>query len=85
MNIPVVANNGGHVKTDFLVLPESRYAMSRATFSPDLFEKMPTVKYFADVFKARYGVGIADWTRDIMTFLVICDAINRAGSTDPEA
>jgi len=85
VNIPVIGNGSGFTKAEFLAIPESRYALSRATFTPDMFEKMPSAKYIDEMFEERYGISMADWTRDIMAFLVLCDAINRAGTTDPEA
>ena len=84
VNIPVIGNGSGFTKAEFLAISESRYAMSRATFTPDMFESMPSAQYIDGMFRDRYGVSMADWTRDVMAFLVLCDAINRAGSTDPE-
>jgi len=85
VNIPLIGNGSGFTKAEFLAIPESRYALSRATFTPDMFENMPSAQDLDEMFEERYGISMADWTRDVMAFLVLCDAINRAGSTDPEA
>jgi branched-chain amino acid transport system substrate-binding protein len=84
VNIPVIGNGSGFTKAEFLEISESQYALSRATFTPDMFEQMPSAQAIDQMFEDRYGISMADWTRDVMAFLVLCDAINRAGSTDPD-
>jgi len=85
VNIPVLANDSGVTKVEFMALDESMYFLSRAVFTADMFAQMPGPQWLDAKFREFYGQGLADWTRCVMGVLTLCDAINRAGSTDPDA
>lgn len=59
------------------------FAGSNAT-TPALFAKMDVVKRINDLYKAKSGVDIDGPTiEDFSSAMIIADAINRAGTTDP--
>ena len=59
---------------------------SHESFSIDLAAHKPMLKEINDLFKARSRRDLSGSSaRCFMGFLVLCDAINRAGSTSPEA
>lgn len=60
--------------------------ISRGSFSLDLAARRPVVGTINDMFKARSGKDLNDYTaRQFMGLLVLADAIDRAGATDGEA
>jgi len=59
--------------------------ISRGTFSLDLAAKRPMVGKINDMFKAKSGKDLNDYSsRQFMALIVMADAINRAKSTDGE-
>jgi branched-chain amino acid transport system substrate-binding protein len=59
--------------------------ISRASFSVDLGEKRPAARAVNAMFKARAGRDMNDQTsRQFTALMVLADAIDRAGSTDPK-
>ena len=59
---------------------------SHESFSLDLAVHKPMVREINDLFKKRSGRDLNGASaRCLMGFLILCDAINRAGSTNPEA
>jgi len=59
---------------------------SRNVFAMDLAEKKPMLKAINELYKKRANRDLNDNTiKEVMGFLVLADAINRAGSTNPEA
>ncbi len=59
--------------------------ISRGTFSLDLAQKRPMVGKINDMFKAKSGKDLNDYSsRQFMGLIVMADAINRAKSTDGE-
>lgn len=59
---------------------------SRNVFALDLANKKPMVKTINELYKKRANRDLTDNTsRELMNTLVMADAINRAGSTQPEA
>ncbi|HVX76192.1 MAG TPA: ABC transporter substrate-binding protein [Bradyrhizobium sp.] len=59
--------------------------ISRGSFSLDLAKKRPMVGKINEMFKARSGRDLNDFTsREFMGLIVIADAINRAKSIDGE-
>jgi branched-chain amino acid transport system substrate-binding protein len=59
--------------------------ISRGSFSLDLAAKRPMVGKVNDLFKARSGKDLNDYTaRQLMGIIVLADAINRAKSTEGE-
>lgn len=84
----ILANNAGFTDTEFrrTLGKDSDYVITREVWSPDLGKNNPLIKQVNDLFNQRYK---ADFTgnssRDFTGIMVLADAINRAGSTDPEA
>jgi len=59
--------------------------ISRGTFSLDLAAKRPMVGKINDMFKAKSGKDLNDYSsRQFMALILMADAINRAKSTDGE-
>jgi len=59
---------------------------SRESFSLDLATHKPMVREINELFKKRSGRDLNEASaRCFMGFFILCDAINRAGSTNPEA
>lgn len=84
----ILANDAGFSDTEFIKTlgKDADYIISREVWALDLAAKKPLIKQVNDLFKSRYG---ADFTgnsaRSFTGAMVLFDAINRAGSTDPEA
>jgi branched-chain amino acid transport system substrate-binding protein len=84
----VLAQDAGFVESDFLaaVGKDAEGIMSRSVFSLDLAQKRPVVGKVNELYRKKHGKDLNDNTsRAFMGLLVLADAINRAGSTDPEA
>jgi branched-chain amino acid transport system substrate-binding protein len=59
---------------------------SREEFSEDLAQNKPMIAEISMLFKKRFGKDMTgSAARNFVGFLAVCDAINRAGSTNPEA
>ena len=83
----VLAQNSGHTEAAFIEQAgrDAEGYASRAVFVPDLADKKPVIRQVNDLFKARSGRDMTDVPgRVLLGFLVLCDAINRAGSVEPE-
>jgi branched-chain amino acid transport system substrate-binding protein len=84
----ILANNAGFTDTEFrrTLGKDSDYVITREVWSPDLGKNNPLIKQVNDLFNQRYK---SDFTgnsaRTFTGLMTIADAINRAGSTDPEA
>ncbi len=81
-----IAQNAGYNQPGFAkaVGKDAEGIISRSPFSMDMAEKIPLVGKLNSIYKKHSGVDIFD--PPIRTFvgaLVLIDAINRAGSTDP--
>lgn len=90
VNIPIVANGTGHDKPGFVqnLGVDANYVMTRQTWGGILIEKKPIAKKINELLIARYGAGsgINDIAaRTYIGFITLMDAINRAGSKEPEA
>jgi branched-chain amino acid transport system substrate-binding protein len=85
----IMAQDAGHIDPSFVeaVGKDADGICSRAEFSLDLIKAKPFLKEINDEFKRRSGGRDFSGTsaRCFVGFLVLCDAINRAGSTKPEA
>ena len=84
----IMAQNAGHQSPDFLqaVGKDAEGTMSRAPFNTDLIDKRPAAKAIAAVYTQRHGKDFYDNpARSFTGMMTLLDAINRAGSTDPEA
>jgi branched-chain amino acid transport system substrate-binding protein len=84
----ILAQDAGFIEADFLgaVGKDAEGVMSRSVFSLDLAARRPVVARVNEMFKRRAGKDLNDNTSRALTgLLVLAEAFNRAGSTDPEA
>jgi branched-chain amino acid transport system substrate-binding protein len=84
----IMAQNAGHTDPSFIeaVGKDADGIASRSEFSLDLAAHKPMVKEINDLFKQRSGRDFSGTcARAFVGFFVLADAINRAGSTKPEA
>jgi len=88
-NAPIImAQNAGHTDPSFIeaVKKDADGICSRTEFSLDLVKHKPMLAEINDLFKKRSGRDFSGTSaRCFVGFLVLADAINRAGSTAPEA
>jgi len=65
---------------------DGEYAMTRAVWSDTLTETKPVSKVISELYKNRYGRSLNDDSgRAFVATMLLMDAINRAGSVEPEA
>ena len=86
--LAIMAQNAGHTDPSFIeaVGKDADGIASRSEFSLDLAVHKPLVKEVNDLFKQRSGRDFSGTcARAFVGFFVLADAINRAGSTKPEA
>jgi branched-chain amino acid transport system substrate-binding protein len=84
----IMAQNAGHQSPDFLqaVGKDAEGTMSRAPFNTDLIDRRPAAKAVAALYTKRHGRDFYDNpARSFTGMMTLLDAINRAGSRDPEA
>jgi len=84
----ILAQNAGHIDPKFIEATgkDSEGYLSRSPFAPDLVEKNPVAKALNPAYKARSGKDLYDFPARAFTGIAtLVDAINRAGSTEPEA
>ena len=84
----IMAQDAGHVSPDFIqaVGKDAEGTMSRAPFNTDLIEKRPVAVALNALYSKKHGKDLYDFPGRAFTgFMTLLDAINRAGSTDPEA
>ena len=84
----IIAQDAGYIESSFLTAVGSKAdgIISRGSFSLDLARKRPAVSIVNEMYRKRSGKDLTDNTaRELMGVLVLADAINRAGSTRPEA
>jgi branched-chain amino acid transport system substrate-binding protein len=84
----ILADDAGFIVAEFLQTPgdDGNYILTRATWSKDLAEAKPLVGTVNQMFKERYGADMnGNSARAFTGMLVLANAINEAGSTDPEA
>jgi branched-chain amino acid transport system substrate-binding protein len=87
-NPPMIWNDGGYREPAFLEAlgKKSDYILQRDEFSVDMGERKVLVKQVNDLYKQRFGVDLnTNSARNFMGVIALADAINRAGSTNPEA
>jgi len=88
-NAPIImAQNAGHTDPTFVeaVGKDADGICSRTEFSLDLVKHKPMLAELNDLFKKRAGRDFSGTSaRCFVGFLVLAEAINRAGSTAPEA
>jgi len=84
----LIANDAGFADTEFTKTlgKDADYVVSREVWALDIGEKKPLIKKVDDLFKSRYKIDLTgNSARSFTGLIVLADAINRAGSTDPEA
>jgi len=84
----IIAQDAGFIESDFAaaVGKDAEGIMSRSVFSLDLVAKRPVVGRVNELYRKKHGKDLNDNTSRAFTgMLVLAEAINRAGSTDPEA
>ena len=84
----ILANDAGFADTEFVKTlgKDADYVISREVWALDLANKNPLIKQVNDLFRSKYGIDFTgNSARTFTGLMVMADAINRAGSTDPEA
>jgi len=84
----ILANNAGFTDTEFIrtLGKDADYIITREVWSLDLAKKNPLIKQVNDLFNSRYKANFTgNSSRTFTGLMTLADAINRAGSTDPEA
>ncbi len=82
----LLANNAGFNDPEFTksLGNDANYILSREVWSKDLGAKKPMIKTIADRFEKQAGKPMSgDYARSFTGMIVLADAINRAGSTEP--
>jgi branched-chain amino acid transport system substrate-binding protein len=82
----IIANDAGHIDPEFIksLGKDANFILSREVFALDLSAKKPMLKTVADMFQKRTGKPMdGTSSRAFTAMIVLADAINRAGSTDP--
>ncbi len=89
LEVPIVGNGTGHLDRIFYesLGSDTNYVLTRDLWSDSMLESIPLAKKLNELLKARgveEGMG-EEQGRTFIAFLALVDAINRAGSTDPDA
>jgi branched-chain amino acid transport system substrate-binding protein len=82
----VLGNDAGHIDPEFVksLGRDANYILSREVWALDLGAKKPMLKTVAEMFEKRTGKPMdGSSSRAFTAMIVLADAINRAGSTDP--
>jgi len=84
----ILANNAGFTDTEFIrtLGKDAEYVITREVWALDLATKNPLIREVNALFNARTRSNFTgNSSRTFTGLMVIADAINRAGSTEPEA
>ncbi len=84
----ILANDAGFSDSEYLKTlgKDGDFVLSREVWALDLAEHNPLIKQVNDLMKSRNGVNLNGNSARVFTGVaVLADAINRAGSTQPEA
>ena len=84
----ILANNAGFTDTEFIrtLGKDAEYVITREVWALDLATKNPLIKEVNALFNARTKSNFTgNSSRTFTGLMVMADAINRAGSTEPEA
>jgi branched-chain amino acid transport system substrate-binding protein len=84
----ILANDAGFADTEFVraLGKDANYVISREVWALDLAARKPLIKQVNDLFHTRYNIDFTgNSARSFTGLMVLADALNRAGSTDPEA
>lgn len=82
----ILANDAGFIDPEFIksLGKDANYIFSREVWAIDFAKKKPMVKTVADMFEKRTGKHMdGSSSRAFTAMIVLADAINRAGSTEP--
>ena len=84
----ILAMDAGHIHPDFVgtLGADANYIFTREVWSLDLQVINPLIGIVNDMYYQRHGKNMDGTTsRDFTALMVMADALNRAGSTEPEA
>src|ERR1700712_1238083 len=84
----ILANNAGFTDTDFIKTlgKDAEYVITREVWALDLAGRNPLIKQVNDLLQSRSKLNFTgNSSRTFTGLMVMADAINRAGSTEPEA
>ena len=84
----ILAQDAGHISPDFVsqVGKDAEGTMTRAPFHTDLVDKRPVARALNVLYRKRAGKDLYDFPARAFTgMMTLLDALNRAGSTEPEA
>jgi branched-chain amino acid transport system substrate-binding protein len=84
----ILANNAGFTDTDFIrtLGKDAEFIITREVWALDLANRNPLIKQVNDLFNSRYKINFTgNSSRTFTGLMVMADAINRAGSTEPDA
>ncbi len=84
----ILANNAGFTDTEFIKTlgKDAEYIITREVWALDLAKNNPLIKSVNDLFNKRYKINFTgNSSRTFTGLMVLADAINRAGSTEPES
>ena len=84
----ILANNAGFTDTEFIrtLGKDADYVITRDVWSLDLAKKNPLIKQVNDLYFERNKANFTgNSSRTFTGLMTLADAINRAGSTEPEA
>jgi branched-chain amino acid transport system substrate-binding protein len=84
----ILANNAGFTDTEFIrtLGKDADYVITRDVWALDLAKKNPLIKQVNDLFLERNKINFTgNSSRTFTGLMTLADAINRAGSTEPEA
>jgi branched-chain amino acid transport system substrate-binding protein len=84
----ILANNAGFTDTEFIrtLGKDADFIITREVWSLDLAKRNPLIKQVNDLFNSRYKINFTgNSSRTFTGLMTLADAINRAGSTEPEA
>ncbi len=84
----ILANDAGFSDTEFIKTlgKDADYIISREVWALDLAQKNPLIRQVNELFHQRYKIDFTgNSARTFTGLMVLADAINRAGSAEPEA
>jgi branched-chain amino acid transport system substrate-binding protein len=84
----ILANNSGFTDTEFIKTlgKDAEFIITREVWSLDLAAKNPLIKQVNDLFFERNKINFTgNSSRTFTGMMTLADALNRAGSTEPEA
>jgi branched-chain amino acid transport system substrate-binding protein len=82
----LLAMNAGFISPAFVQTlgDDANYVLSREVWAPDIGGDRPLVQQVNDLYRERFGTNLTgNSARSFTGMIVLADAINRAGSTDP--